>query len=216
VIIKTFTVGPLNTNTYLIFFGRGSEAVIIDPAFQRREASLIISLINSLDLKVKYIINTHGHFDHILGNNILKERFPVEILIHKNDALMLNNSSLNLSSSIGLNVVSPQADRLLDGGETINLGGESLKVIYTPGHTSGSISLLIDRYLFTGDTLFAGSVGRTDLPGGSLEHLLRSVRKLVSLPDHVKIYPGHGVTSTIGIEKKSNPYVKMAMSREHF
>ncbi|HIE14312.1 TPA: MBL fold metallo-hydrolase [Candidatus Bathyarchaeota archaeon] len=207
-IIKTFVAGPLETNCYLIFFKKHGEALILDPAVKIQEFDRIIRFIISLDLKVKYIINTHGHFDHIMGNRIVKDGTGAKILIHRDDSDMLTNPEKNLSKMIGLTVTSPKADMLLEDDEIIRVDQEKIRVIHTPGHTRGSISIFTKGSIFTGDTLFAGSVGRTDLPGASLRNLAFSLRKLMNLPKNTRIYPGHGPSSSIASEKKSNFYIK--------
>ena len=161
---------------------------------------------------MKYIVNTHGHFDHISGNGLLKDTLKAEILIHKDDACMLTDPSRNLSYMLGLTIISPKPDRLLEDGEKIEVGELQLIVMHTPGHTEGSISLFCkeENAVFTGDTLFAGSVGRTDLPGASLQKLLKSLNdKILKLPDETIVYPGHGGKTTIGRERRTNPFLHL-------
>jgi len=144
------------TNTYLVWDEKTSEAIIIDPAFPAP------ALINELkNLKLKYVVNTHGHGDHIGGNEFVLQNFKVPLCIHKNDAEMLSNPYLNLSNSFGIDIISPKADILLKDGDKIIIGNEVIKVIHTPGHTSGGICLHTDNLLFSGDTLFCESIGRT-------------------------------------------------------
>ena len=207
-IIKMYTVGPLKTNCYVVGCEERLEAVLIDPGFSSAEGRIILDQLKSMNLKLKYVINTHGHFDHILGNSLIKEETGAEILIHRKDAEMILDPEKNLSVLIGARVYSPPAEHCLEDDETISIGELAFKVMYTPGHTSGSISLLIDNILFSGDTLFAGSIGRTDLPGSSYREIIRSIReKLLVLSDDVKLYPGHGPISTIGEERRNNPYI---------
>jgi len=206
--IKALTVGPLYTNCYIISCERTGEAIIIDPGFEEHEAHTVLNEVERSGLNLVYVVNTHGHFDHIIGNRFLREEMNLPIMIHAGDAPLLTNPEMNLSLSLGLNVTSPPADILLSDGDIIRVGMETLKVIYTPGHRCGSVSMLGDGFVFTGDTLFAGSVGRTDLPGSSDTDLIRSIRdRLMSLPDDTIIYPGHGPSSTIGRERRGNPFL---------
>jgi len=159
--------------------------------------------------KIKYIVNTHGHPDHTSGNKILKELTGAEILIHEYDASKLANTSGNLLTFFGLRSTSPPADRILHEGDIIQVGTIKLKVLHTPGHSRGGISLLGEDFVFTGDTLFAGSIGRYDFPDASYKELMRSIRdRLAILPDHMKVYSGHGPPTTIGKEKRYNPFLQ--------
>ena len=203
-------VGSLATNCYIIICEETRKAIIIDPGFSAEEANEILNEIVKNGFKVEKIINTHGHFDHIIGNDILKALTKAKILIHKNDASMLLDPSKNLSRMLGRDIISPKADRLVEEGEIIKVGDLELKVIHTPGHTEGSISLFCEKekVVFTGDTLFAGSIGRTDLPGSSFEEIMHSLKeKLMNLPDETVVYPGHGGKTTIGREKGTNPFL---------
>ena len=156
---------------------------------------------------MRSIVNTHGHVDHIVANRALKKRTGAEILIHRADGEMLIDARKNFSSMLAVPVTSPPADRLLEGGDVIQVGDLELKVAFTPGHSPGGISLLGDGMVFTGDTLFAGSIGRWDFPGASYNLLLASVRnKLLVLDDETVVYPGHGPATTIGEEKRYNPF----------
>ncbi len=188
-LIHTLPVGELETNCYLVEDEKSREVLIIDPG---DEAPKILKVLRERKLKPLYIINTHGHPDHASGNLELKEKIQIPILIHEFDASML--------SFIG----SPKADRFLKDGDQINLGGLTFKVLHTPGHTPGSISLYseVEKVLFSGDTLFAGGIGRIDLPYSSPKDMAPSLKKLLSLPPETKVYPGHGGTTTIGEERK--------------
>lgn len=202
--VTKIEVGQLETNCYLVCSSEGKESIIIDPG---AEPARLLSQINGL--KVKYIINTHGHSDHIGANGKIKKSTGASLLIHRNDASMLIHPEKNLSLLWGEEVISPPADKLLQGGEELELAGTFWKVIHTPGHSPGGISLLWDHWLFSGDTLFAGSVGRTDLPGASWEVLLKSIREeLLTLDDEVTVYPGHGPSTTIGEERRWNPFLQ--------
>jgi len=208
--IHSLTVGPLATNCYIIICERTRKSLIIDPGFSAEESNDILKEIVQHGFKVENIINTHGHVDHISGNGFLKAFTKCNILIHKKDASMLTNPQRNLSYMLGHSVISPEADSLVENGEIIEVGNLKLEVIHTPGHTEGSISLYCEEegVVFTGDTLFAGSIGRTDLPGSSFEEIMRSLKeKLMNLPDETVVYPGHGDKTTIGREKRINPFL---------
>jgi len=198
-------VGPLQVNCFLLADDKTKEAVVIDPGDDAQE---ILRIIREKRLKVKYIINTHAHFDHIGANRAIKEATGAELLLHEDDAAMLATVS-SQSRSFGMSPVSsPEPDRLLKQGDVITAGEISLKVLHTPGHTPGGISLLEEGLVFTGDSLFAGSIGRTDFPGGDLLTLLRSIRtNLMTLPDDTKVFSGHGPASTIGDERAENPFL---------
>jgi len=193
--VRMFTVGMLATNCFLIGDRETGDAVVIDPGFDREsEAKTIFNEVQRNGFRIKYIINTHGHPDHNSGNRIMKERSGAPILIYEDDASLLRD---------------PLADRKLRDGDSVEVGNIKLRVVHTPGHSPGSMALLGEDCVFSGDTLFAGSIGRYDLPGGSLDELVDSLKsKLLTLPDHVKVFPGHGPVTTIGEERRSNPFLK--------
>jgi len=199
--IKKFILNPLEVNCYLIW--SEDEAIIIDPG---DEAEEILDIVRKLNLKVKMIINTHGHIDHIYGNKFFKEAFKTKIAIHKLDAEFLS-SNLYPDFLINLfpNYKKTEADIFLLGGEKIKLGKEKLLIIHTPGHSPGSISIYTKGILFSGDTLFKESVGRVDIPYASFYELEKSIKeKLFSLPDDTIVYPGHGEETSIKYEKEFN------------
>ncbi|MEL7568017.1 MAG: MBL fold metallo-hydrolase [Dehalobacterium sp.] len=204
-IIQGIQVGMIGTNCYLVACPDTKEAVVIDPG---DEAKRIFNLAEKNGFKVSAIVNTHGHWDHVGGNNELKKLTGAPIFIHEQDAKFLTDGKLNLGSMMGKNEVSPLADRILQEGDTVKVGNMELKVIHTPGHTPGGISLVGEKDVFVGDTLFAGSIGRTDLPGGNYGVLISAIKsKLLTLDDEMKVYPGHGPSTTIGREKKKNPFL---------
>jgi hydroxyacylglutathione hydrolase len=204
-IIKTLVVGPIMANSFVLGCEETHEAAVIDPG---DEADRILLALAESDLSLKYIINTHGHLDHVAANKRLKEITGAPILIHPLDAPMLNQVA---SSAAAWGIAaenSPPPDRELEEGDKVTFGKINLRVIHTPGHTPGGISLCTDREVFVGDTLFAGSIGRTDFPGGSFEMIKKSIRqKLFALDDDFTVYPGHGPTTTIAEERRSNPFV---------
>jgi hydroxyacylglutathione hydrolase len=209
-ILEMLTVGTLFTNCYIVGCIETLEGLIIDPGFNRdNEADRVLKKADQHHLKVKYIVNTHGHPDHTAGNSILKEATGAPILIHELDAPKLTDASQSLAGLFGLRVTSPPADRTLKEGDTIKAGKVQLKVLHTPGHSKGSIALLGGNVVFTGDTLFAGSIGRYDFPDASFKDIMNSLKRLATLPDHMRVYPGHGPMSTIGQEKRSNPFLQM-------
>jgi hydroxyacylglutathione hydrolase len=206
--LKRLVVGALETNCYLISCEKTKEAAVIDPGGEEA-VDLILNLLQKNNFDLKYILNTHGHIDHIIGNNLLKVKTEALLLIHRLDADMLVDSNKNFSSFMGKEICSPHADKLLEEGDEIYLGALKLIIIHTPGHTPGGISLVLNNIVFTGDTLFAGGIGPIDLPGGSYQDLQKSIKeKLLILGDDKIICPGHGPGSTIGEERKTNPYLK--------
>jgi glyoxylase-like metal-dependent hydrolase (beta-lactamase superfamily II) len=206
--VQMFTVGKVFTNCYVVSCEETEEAVIVDPAFDRpSEAEGIFGIIDKAFLKLKFIVNTHGHPDHTCGNGIAKKRFSVPILVHEMDAHFLGETGLSIAQAFGFGG-SPPADVLLQNGDVVKFGKLTLKVVHTPGHSLGGISLVGDKEVFTGDTLFNGSIGRMDFPDSSEVDMKKSLTKLACLPDSFVVYPGHGSTTTIGEEKCSNPFLQ--------
>ena len=198
-IIKSLPVGPLYTNCFIIGCEDTKEAAVVDPG---GDSDKILMSLADDKLTLKYIINTHGHFDHVAGNKMLKEATGAKILIHEEDATLLTTPSMGLSAD---NLQA--ADEFMKDGDKITFGNITLEVIHTPGHTLGGVSLYTDGHVFVGDTLFAGSIGRTDFPGGNYDTLINSVKdRLFPLGDEVMVYSGHTAETTIGNEKKYNPF----------
>jgi glyoxylase-like metal-dependent hydrolase (beta-lactamase superfamily II) len=201
-LVNRFVVGPLGVNCYVVADPDTKDACVIDPG---ADGDKIKRFIDKNGLKLKFIINTHGHGDHIASNKEL----GAPVYIHAADKDCLTDPKKNMSAGIFMfDIVSPEAARLLKDGESISLGSLEMKVLHTPGHTRGSISLVLDNVIFTGDTLFHGGVGRSDLPGGDEDEILSSIReKLLTFEDDIIVYPGHGGPSTIGEERKNNPFL---------
>ena len=203
--LEILTVGELQTNCYILGDEETRQGVVIDPG---GDFEIIEAHLKKLKLSVKHIILTHGHVDHIGALSQLKKATKAEVLIHSKDSAMLYDPNQNLSIFSGDKIIATKADKLLGEGNIIQCGGIKLEVLHTPGHTPGGISLLTDKMIFTGDALFCGSVGRTDFPGSSYQELIDSIKiKLLSKDDDLIIYPGHGPSSTIGEERKNNPFL---------
>lgn len=203
----TFTAGMFETNCYIVWCEKTKEAVVIDTS---AEANKILNEIKKNQLILKYIINTHGHIDHISVNAEIKQSTGALILIHKDDAWLLDieTQKSDRFAPMLLKIPSPPPDRLLKEGDIIKFGQEHLRVIHTPGHSPGGICLINKGIIFTGDTLFAQGIGRTDFPRGSYDQLITSIKeKLFVLDDNLETYPGHGPSSTIGYEKRYNPFL---------
>jgi glyoxylase-like metal-dependent hydrolase (beta-lactamase superfamily II) len=204
-IIKMLPVGPIMANCYIVGCDETLKAAIIDPG---DEAGRILQAVADSNLSVTHIVNTHGHFDHVSANKDIHAATNAPILIHALDAPMLAKIAAS-AANWGLSAEdSPPPDRNIDEGDTIEVGNIILKVIHTPGHTPGGISLFADGHVFVGDTLFAGSIGRTDFPGGNFETLKSSIQdKLFTLDESIRVHPGHNSETTIGHEKQTNPFV---------
>ena len=207
--LKQMQVGHMAVFAYLVGDPESGEGLVIDPA---ANVEGIISAARKNNISIKYIVNTHGHVDHIAGNTEMKNKTGAQIVIHEDDADMLVSTPAMIFRMFGAQQ-SPPADLTVRDGDHISAGKISLKVIHTPGHSPGGMVLYVPGYVFTGDTLFVEAVGRTDLPGGSWQVMLRSIKdRLCSLPDETEVMPGHNYgrmpTSTIGHEKKYNPFLK--------
>jgi hydroxyacylglutathione hydrolase len=204
--IRTFVVGPLQNNSYLVVDDATRRAALIDPGM---ESEPILEAIRADGLRLEALILTHGHFDHVFGLPLFKAATSAQVIMHPDDLPLLAEVPATARFFGFQAPPSPPPDRLVREGETIAVGELSLAVLETPGHTPGGISLRVGDAVFVGDALFAGSVGRTDLAGGSLERLLASIRaKLLPLPDDTIVYAGHGPTSTIGAERRDNPFLQ--------
>lgn len=208
-IIRALPVGPLQANCFVVGCQETHQTAVIDPG---GDVDMILSTLDKDNLKLTVIINTHGHFDHVGGNKALKEASGAELMIHKLDAPMLGQLN-QMGAAWGMKIEdSPSPDRFLEDGDVVDFGHLQMKVIHTPGHSQGGICLYMEskNALFVGDTLFAGSIGRTDLPGGDYDTLISSIQtKLFVLPEETTVYNGHMEPTTIGKEKKFNPFCGM-------
>lgn len=202
--IKNIVVGELEVNCYILYDRLLKEAIIVDPG---ADAAKIKAFLHKEMLNPKLIVNTHGHFDHIGANG----NFNLPVYIHRLEKDFLTDSLKNLSVVLGNSKKFANAPNLIEEGDIIKVGDDFLKVLHTPGHTPGGVSLLSDdnKFVLTGDTLFSGGVGRTDLPYSSEKSLMESIkRKLFVLDNDTIVYPGHGPASTIGKEKSFNPFIE--------
>ncbi len=210
--IETIVAAMFAQNAYVVWRPDSVDALIFDPGF---DPKAIIRVVHKHGLKPVAIINTHGHSDHIAGNAAMLDEFPgLPLLIGRNEAHLLTDPEANLSAKFGVPILSPPATQLVDDGERIELAGISFLVREIPGHSPGSVAFIADAQsppiVFVGDVIFAGSVGRTDFPGGSAKTLYAGIKqKLFNLPEDSVLYPGHGPTTTIAVEKASNPYVSL-------
>jgi hydroxyacylglutathione hydrolase len=203
---KGLAVGLLEVNCYILGDEETKEAVVIDPGGDEDD---ILEVLKHHKLQLKYIIDTHGHFDHVDANQPLKDATGAQIAIHEADAPALSLPSQEALFFTGNRVRLSQADILLKEGDVLSFGPYNLKVLHTPGHTPGGISLVMEGhpYVYVGDLLFAGSIGRTDFPGGDFDALINAVRtKIFPLGDNYTVFPGHGPVTTVGQERKYNPF----------
>ncbi len=208
-IFEIVVVGPLGVNCVILGDRSAGEGVIVDPG---GDAERILATVKGLGLAIRYVINTHGHFDHVGGNRQVLAATGAQLMVHKEDAGFLARAA-SVATMYGLATEnSPPPDRFLVDGMEIGFGGHTIKVFHTPGHTPGGCCLYLEMEgkVITGDTLFAEGVGRTDFPGSSHEALMEGIRtKLMVLPDSTVAYPGHGPSTTIGHEKRFNPYISL-------
>ncbi len=200
-IVQKFVVGPLENNCFIIADENSRECLVIDPG---DEPDRILDSINENNFQLKYIICTHAHFDHIAAVSDIKEETKAKIVLHRDD-LEIYKSTKDQAVAWGFELESqPEPDMFVSEGDMIEIGDLRFDILHTPGHSPGGICLYGEGILIAGDTLFAGSVGRTDLHGGDINELKKSFKRLMSLPDNVRVLPGHGPESTIGHEKVDN------------
>lgn len=202
--LETLVLGSLQTNCYILIDEPTGEAAVIDPADR---AETILAAVERLRCTVKYIIVTHAHIDHVAALDAVAQATGAPVVIHTADRHALNNDALNLALYFGMPTPATEAAVIVNDGDTLTLGGQTLQILHTPGHNKGSMCILCGGTLISGDTLFYESVGRVDHYGGNLQDILQSLRRLLTLPDETKVYPGHGPATTIGHERTHNPYV---------
>jgi glyoxylase-like metal-dependent hydrolase (beta-lactamase superfamily II) len=202
----TIPAGPFEVNTYIVFNDETKEGFLIDPGGQEKK---IEKIIRDENIDLKFILNTHCHIDHVSMDNYFKGKYSIDIIAAKEEEQILKNLE-EQAEYLGFEYTGDVViDRYLKDGEVIELGDIKILSVFTPGHSPGSVSFLVnDKHLFSGDTLFRNTIGRTDILGGSSEQIISSIKnKLMTLEDGVKVYPGHGESTTIGYERKFNPYL---------
>jgi hydroxyacylglutathione hydrolase len=211
--IKSFVVNPFQMNSYIYYCDNSLEGMIIDPGYYTTyEQDELIDFLNNNNIKIKYIVNTHGHIDHVLGNAFAVEQFRVPVLIHKDDLFLYERApQQGLLYGIRLDDL-PAPDQTLNEKYSMKIGNNELKIIHTPGHSPGGICIsdVLEKIVFCGDTIFKLSIGRTDLPGGDYDTLINTIKTKIfdSMDDDVALYPGHMETTTVGFEKENNPFLK--------
>ena len=208
-LLKQLEVGNFSVFSYLVAGDSGGDGLVIDPA---GDADRILALAGQQKINIKFIVNTHAHVDHVMGNEEMKQKTGAKIIIHEEDAPLLTRIPQSMLMMFG-GRPSPPADQTVKDGDLIRVANLALKVLHTPGHSPGGMCLHLDNAIFTGDTLFVGGVGRTDLPGGSWPLMLQSIKtKILTLPDDTGIYPGHNYgyapTSTVKNERLNNPFLR--------
>lgn len=203
--IEMIMTGPIQENCYVVMDEETHDAVIVDPG---EDAPRIVEAIERMGAKPIAIINTHCHFDHVGAVSALQKKYNIPFYIHPEDKAMLEHAAAS-ASNFGLTIEQPKVDRFIREGETFKVGSSTLEVRFTPGHCPGHIILIGDGFALVGDVLFAGSVGRTDFPGTSWPVLAHSIKtQLLTLPDDTVVFPGHGPSTTIGRERRTNPFLQ--------
>ena len=212
IIVRGIVVGQFTENCWVIGNRRTGEGICVDPGDQPDE---VLAMARDMGLRIKYIANSHAHIDHILGVGAVRDATGAKFLLHAGDLEMARNTATMAKGWMGIDIVNPpDPDAFLSDGDDIDIDGLKLKVLHTPGHTRGSVCFYANGVLFAGDTLFQGSVGRTDLPGGDeAEELASIVDRLLVLPDETIVLPGHMAQTTIGEERQRNPFVRMELAR---
>ena len=204
--IKKMPLGPMAANCYILWDDTTFDCAVIDPVYAENKLSAFLA---ENQLNVTKILLTHGHFDHIGGVGFVKKIYPdAQVCIHPADADCLTNAGRNLSTLVGNPINFTAADVLLNEGDIVTVGNDSLRVIHTPGHSGGGLCFVGDDVIFTGDTLFCGSVGRTDFPDGDFQILLDSLDKVMDCGANLKVCPGHGEDSDLAYERQMNPFVR--------
>ncbi|MBR3627936.1 MAG: MBL fold metallo-hydrolase [Elusimicrobia bacterium] len=195
--------GEFEVNCYIVYDEISKKAIIIDPG---QDSKKVINKIENLNLKPELLINTHGHFDHSYSDDIIRQKYNIPLAIHINDTEMLSDANKNFSTMVGNPIIINKADIIFEKEEIKETSFCKYSVIYTPGHSKGSVCILIDNTLFAGDTVFKNSIGRTDLYGGNYDELILSLQKIKKLPKDTIIYPGHGSFTTLKNELENNMY----------
>lgn len=202
--IKKIISGRIEANCYIVYDSDTMKAVIVDPG---EDADKVIGEIENGGFKPELLVNTHGHYDHVLSDEQIRLKFNIPLAAHKDEINMLADPDRNGSSMFGTAVSVKAPEMPLDDNQEVALSFAKFKVIHTPGHTKGGICLLFDGFLITGDTLFAGTIGRTDFPGGDFDEMMRSLEKIKKLDHSTVLYPGHGSSTTLANELRHNPYL---------
>lgn len=203
--VETYRVGPMDNGVYLVTDEATNHAALVDPSF---ESEPILDVIRERGLTLDWILNTHGHYDHVINNALFKRETGAPLAIHAGDLPFLEDMK-GQALWLGIEHVedSPPPDKLLEEGDIVEVGNLQLRVLHTPGHSPGGVTFVVENIAIVGDALFAGGIGRTDLPGGDAETLFNSIRnKLFTLPGDTIVLPGHGPSTTIGHEKRTNPF----------
>ncbi len=210
--VEKFTFNPFAENTYVIYDEGTKDCIIIDPGcYEPNEEKILLNFILSNKLIPSKLINTHCHIDHVFGNNFVMKNWNIELFIHKKEEELLSESQ-NIAKSYGFEnyKLSPKADKFIDENDNMSIGGEKLKIFFTPGHSPGHICLYNKKHniLISGDVIFMNSIGRTDLPGGNYKTLIDSIKtKIINLPEETNIFCGHGPSTTLIKEKINNPFL---------
>ncbi|PKK84923.1 MAG: MBL fold metallo-hydrolase [candidate division Zixibacteria bacterium HGW-Zixibacteria-1] len=203
--IETIVVSPFETNCYLVWSENSRDGVIIDPG---DEDERILERIEKQGINPRAVLLTHGHGDHIAAVDQVKKKLNIPLYIGRGDETMLGSPSANVSAMFGFQISCPPADHIISDSDVIKIGPLTFTVFATPGHSPGGVCYFAENILFCGDTLFYGSIGRTDLPGGSFQQLIDSIdRNILTLPDDIICYPGHGPATSVGQERRNNPFL---------
>ncbi len=212
IVVRGIVVGSFMENCWVIGNRRTGEAICVDPGDQPDE---VLAMARDMGVRIKYIANSHAHIDHILGVGAIRDATGAKFLLHAGDLELARNTAATAKGWMGIDIPNPpDPDAFLDDNDDIDVDGLKLKVLHTPGHTRGSVCFYANGIVFAGDTLFQGSIGRTDLPGGDYDEEMASiVERLLVLPDDTIVLPGHNDQTTIGHERQRNPYVRMELTK---
>lgn len=204
--VHRYRLGPMDNNTFVLVDEPSGDAAIVDPSFQ---SDTLWPEIQERKWKLRYVLNTHAHYDHVIGNGFYVEKSGAALALHGDDLDLLRSLPEQGLMFGRLLEPSPAPETILEDGQTLTLGETEIRVLHTPGHSPGGVTFLVEDCAIVGDCLFAGSIGRTDLPGGSYGELMRSIReRLLTLPDATRVLPGHGDLTTVEIERTTNPFLR--------